>query len=165
MISKFLSIVFVAVVLVAGAAAQAPWQKIRSVEGKFVQDLPCAAEFKSDNLARSGQPQFLKSYSCLSGGVYYATSFTDLQGSFDIKNELNRNRDDFVKTLGAAVISERSIYSNTGIEFSARSSDKTAVVRFFFVGNRLYSLLVAKRLDTANVMENSKFFSSFALAG
>ncbi len=154
----------IALIFAAGALAQQPWQKVRSVEGKFNAEIPCETpRFKSENIAGSGMTQ--TTYTCVGDGTAYIISFTDYSDSFTKVTSLKAEMEGFAKGFQGTVISQRMIFSNTGVEFQAKSDAGTATVRLFYVGNRMYGLVAVKAADVTLPLNSEKLFSSFVLAG
>lgn len=101
----------------------------------------------------------------LLGWVDYDPAF-----NFDIKKELEANRDKFVKGVKAKVIDSTTIVSGTylGLEFTARKTGQFFKSKVFVVGRRPYQLIVAfpeKDASAPDLIRNAdRFFSSFRVA-
>lgn len=95
------------------------------------------------------------------GWVDYAAGF-----QFDTNAEIKANRDSFIKSLNAGLISEKNITlgSNPGLEFTGkREPDVFINARVYIIGKRPYILAVAMR-GTEDKQAVNRFFSSFKLA-
>ena len=156
----------IALVFAAGAVAQEPWQEVRSVEGKFKAEIPCETpRFKSEKIAGSSSVMTQTTYTCVGDGTAYIISFTDYSDPFVKVSSLKAEMEGFAKGFQGTVISQRMIFSNTGVEFQAKSDAGTATVRLFYVGNRMYGLVAVKAADVTLPLNSEKLFSSFVLAG
>ena len=94
----------------------------------------------------------------LIGWVDYDPSF-----NFDRQQELEANRDNFVKGVKATLMDSRplTIDGYQGIEFIAESEERRFKSRVFMVGRRPYQIVVVSLKGEDDSVNVSRFFNSF----
>ncbi len=98
----------------------------------------------------------------LVGWVDYDPKF-----NFGVQAELEANRDNFVKSLKATLLSTTPIKLGThpGIEFRAEVTGQADIVsRVYIVGRRPYQLITVIPAGRDGSANRARFFSSFQLA-
>jgi hypothetical protein len=98
----------------------------------------------------------------------YAVVWTDYHLKFDmnVQDELEVNRDAFVKSLDAKLLSTTPIKlgEHPGIEFKAEMPGKADIVaRIYVVGRRPYALTILSPVGRDSSAGRERFFSSFRL--
>lgn len=95
------------------------------------------------------------------GWVDYGPQF-----NFGVQAELNANRDNFVKSLKATLLSTTPIKlgDHPGIEFRAEVAGKADIVsRVYVVGRRPFQLITVTPAGRDSSANRERFFSSFRL--
>lgn len=99
------------------------------------------------------------------GTVSYVIAWVDYDPSMNlnIQGELEANRDNFVKGVGATLLETTpiSLKGSPGLLFTAERAETFYTSRVYVIGRRPYQLLVATRKGEDHAVEISKFFSSF----
>lgn len=153
----------------APAQTQADWVKFSPPGAPFTVLLPA-------------QPKEDKKTSDSPHGPYTTTLYTsaspqrelygvgwvdyDPKFNFGVQSELEANRDNFVKSLKATLLSTTPIKLGThpGIEFKAVIEGKADIVsRVYIVGRRPYQLVTLTPAGRDNAANRERFFSSFQL--
>jgi hypothetical protein len=102
------------------------------------------------------------------GSVTYVIAWVDYAATvkLDIQGELEANRDNFIKGVGATLLETTpiSLKGSPGILFTAEKDTLFYTSRVYVVGRRPYQLLVATRKGEDHAAEISKFFSSFEVS-
>jgi hypothetical protein len=151
-------------------AAQAPpeWQRYSDSIGRFSVLVPgvlAAQPPSSDNagtyytftLAQEGRRAYVVAY----GDMTY--DMNDPQG------ELDANRDSFVKSLSASVVSEHRFSSAQPVgqvpaaEFTCQSAEWECRARTFILGRRGYQIVVLNRPGSASALDADRFLDSFQI--
>ncbi|MFS8084269.1 MAG: hypothetical protein ACMG6H_01430 [Acidobacteriota bacterium] len=98
--------------------------------------------------------------------VFYEAGYVDYAPSFrlDAAQELEANRDSFLKTINAKLIDSKKITldGRSGIEFTADGNQASIKSRIYLFGSRMFQITVASgkgRDESDNV---NRFLASFA---
>jgi hypothetical protein len=173
---NFLFTVLLALALIPAAHAQSSdWIPVTSSDGNFSILVPSQPTFNSSpgeiNAQDSATGATLAKkvrfttnlYTAKNENEVYLFGWADYEPgfTFDVQGELRANRDNFVKGLGAELVSERkiSLGGNPGLEFSARKDTMYIQSRVYIFGKRPY-ILIAISTDP-KVPRADKFFTSF----
>lgn len=178
--TKFLFIFLILTVAGFANGQTDEWISYSSDEGNFSVSLP--NEPTPSTMNGEGQPKDVKTGKPLAKKVrftyndvtsksdqsFYLVGWVDYEAgfNFDAKAELKANRDNFIKELGATIISEKPIKlgASQGIEFVAEKSPNAYIKgRVYIIGRRPY-MLVALTLDKENT-DVEKFLDSFKMNG
>lgn len=168
------NILAVLVVLIAfsSALAQAPtdWVKFSPPGSPFTILLPAQPNEDKKVTEHSTGPYTTTLYTVVSpqrelflvGWVDYDPKF-----KFGVQAELEANRDNFVKSAKATLLSTTPIKLGThpGIEFKAEMPGRADIVsRVYIVGRRPYQLIAVMPLGRDSSAMIERFFSSFKLS-
>lgn len=164
--TKFLLIALMTV----GTFAQAPspssplaqtplgWQRFSHPDGRFSVLVPAAP--------RTNAPTSDKA------GTYYTFTVTHAGRAYDMTEpqvELNSNRDSFISSLKATLVSEHRFYSNQpvgqvpAIEFTCESPEWECRSRTFIMVRRGYQVAVLTRRGTVSSLDADRFLDSFQI--
>ena len=159
--------------LVYGQASE--WVKFSSAEGNFSVSLPTEPTLQAGESeitpkdARTGAPlakkvrAATKLFLSRGEGEAYMVGWADYEAgfTFDTNGELLANRDNFVKGLGAELVTEKKITfgSSPGLEFTAKKDTTFFRSRVYIFGRRPYLLVAVS--GNPDVPNANKFFSSF----
>ena len=152
-------------VAVVGASAQ-DWVKIAPAGQGFEVMMPGTVEPSIETKAGPEGPVTTTLYILRAPTGVFLVGYADYDPkfNFDIRAEINANRDNFMKSFKDGKIlgeKERSVGGGPGIEFTADLNATTFMTsRVFVIGRRPYQLafISAKGSDQADA---AKFFDSF----
>ncbi len=150
-----------------GFQTDAGWPRFSSDEGRFSVLTPCTPTTEVKNQDSPVGPYTIHSFICRAGNAIYWFGWVDYAPTFkfDVQAEINANRDNFIKGIGATVLAEKKLTldGNPGIEFTAQSSDIQFIKsRVYIVGSRPYQLATVTN-DKDEQVNVDKFLSSFTL--
>ncbi len=158
--------------LVAFAQENSAWISFTSHEGRFTVLMPAKPkiEVKDTDTAQGTLPLHLISAS--NENAYFLISYNDFPNVDEANKQaaLEAGRTGAIESMGGQLVSERkiSIGSNPGLEFSAKKvsegSEIIANARLYFVGHRLYQMLVLAYKPHADSPDIQKFLTSFELS-
>ncbi len=101
------------------------------------------------------------------GTVSYVIGWVDYEPTMklNIQGELEANRDNFVKGVGATLLETKpiSLKGNPGLLFTAEKGTTFYTSRVYVINRRPYQLLVATRRGEDHAAEISRFFNSFEI--
>lgn len=155
----------------AAAALQAakPWEKFTSRPGRFNVLMPGAPQEKKETKQGAGPLFPLNNYLYTSQeeGAIYLVGWVDYNPAarLNVRGELAANRDNFLKSLNARLVSEKPIKlgAHPGIEFTGDNAQTSFSARVYVVGQRPYMLAALTIKGRGAPAQPEKFFSSFAL--
>jgi hypothetical protein len=160
-----------AAALTAGAQAPADWVKFSPPGSPFTVQLP--AEPKADSKTSQGPHGPFTTHlfsSATPAREIYMVGWVDYDPKFNfgVQAELNANRDNFIKSIKATLLSTTPIKlgAHPGIEFKAELAGKADIVsRVYIVGRRPYQLIAVTPAGRDSSAGRQRFFSSFQLGG
>ena len=106
----------------------------------------------------------LHSFNVTVGRATYVASYSDyLPGKLDPATALTANRDKFLKSLQATLVSNREITmdGHTGIEFTSETPAANVKSQLFLIGNRMYQIVTFVFRDVDETTNVNRFFDSF----
>jgi hypothetical protein len=153
--------------LAASAQAPAPWVKFSPPGSPFTLLMPAQPKEEKKTSESPNGPYTTYLYSSVSperelylvGWVDYDPKF-----KFGVQAELNANRDNFIKSVKATLLSTTPIKlgAHPGIEFRAAVEGKADIVsRVYIVGRRPYQLITVTPAGRDSSANRERFFSSF----
>lgn len=158
------------VALTASAQTPADWVKFSPPGSPFTILLPSEPKEEKTTTESPVGPYTTYLYSSVSPerGIYLVGWVDyDPKFQFGVQAELEANRDNFVKSLKATLLSTTPIKLGThpGIEFEAELPEKFDIVsRVYIVGRRPYQLIAVTPVGSDVSAQRERFFSSFQLA-
>ena len=175
-VANLLSAVVVILIGVMGSGAYAQensaWTSFTSAEGRFTVLMPAKpnTEVKDTNTAQGNLALHL--FSAANDNGYFLISYNDFPNvdETNVQTALEAGRTGAIESMGGELVSERkiSIGNNPGLEFRAKKISEgpeiIANARLYFVGHRLYQLLVLAYKPHADSPDIQKFLTSFELA-
>lgn len=155
--------------LTAPAQTPAGWVKFSPPGAHFTVMLPTEAKENKETAQSPNGPYTTYLYTATSterelylvGWVDYDPKF-----NFGVQAELEANRDNFVKSMNAKLLSTTPIKLGThpGIEFKAEVTGRAEIVsRVYIVGRRPYQLIMLSPAGQDSTASRERFFSSFKL--
>ena len=140
------------------------WVKFISDEGHFSVLVPDSPTEKTETTDSTHGPYTTHLF-IVKGTTVYLIGWVDYDPSFEFNRqaELEANRDNFVKGLGATLLSTRStvISGYSAIEFTAQTAEKIFKSRVLLVGRRPYQIVIGSPKGTDDTVNVNRFFSSF----
>jgi hypothetical protein len=143
------------------------WIKFTNDEGRFSVLVPDTPTEKKETTPSQHGPYTTHLF-IVRGATVYLIGWVDYDPSFNFNRqaELEANRDNFVKGLGATLLTSRAtvISGYSAIEFTAETPEKIFKSRVLLVGRRPYQIVIGSpkgQDDTPNV---NRFFSSFKVS-
>lgn len=106
----------------------------------------------------------LHSFNVTVGRATYVASYSDyLPGKLDPATALTANRDKFLKSLEATMVTSREITidGHTGIEFTGETPAANVKSQLFLIGNRMYQMVSFVFRDVDETRNVNRFFDSF----
>ena len=106
----------------------------------------------------------LHSFNVTAGRATYIASYSDyLPGKLDPTTALTANRDKFIKSLQATLISSREITidGRSGIEFTSETPAANVKSQMFLIGNRMFQTVAFVFKDVDETRNVDRFFESF----
>lgn len=165
-------VLFLVLIGLATASAQAPadWVKFSSPGSPFTILLPTQPKEEKKVSEHPSGPYTTTLYMSngpnrelfLVGWVDYDPKF-----NFGVQAELEANRDNFIKSTKATLLSTTPIKlgAHPGIEFKAEMTGKADIAsRVFIVGRRPYILVAVTPPGRDSSVVRERFFSSFKLS-
>ncbi len=167
-IPAVLSLVLLAA-LAAWAQAPADWVKFSPACSPFTVLLPSEPKENKKSTESPNGPYTTTLFTSVSPErEFYMVGWVDYDPKFNfgVQAELEANRDNFVKSLKATLLSTTPIKLGThpGIEFKAELTGKADIVsRVYIVGRRPYQLIMLSPAGRDSSASRERFFSSFRL--
>lgn len=169
MTKKILAVLFLALVTIQSVAAQehSDWIKFSPPGSPFTVLLPAQpTEQKKVNESSNGPFTTVLYMSKTPEREIYMVGWVDYDPAFNfgVQSELEANRDNFVKSLNATLLSTTPIKLGTypGIEFKAELTGRFDIVsRVYIVGHRPYQLIALAPVGVDASAARARFFSSF----
>lgn len=165
------AVLFGLIASVAFAQENSGWTSFTSPEGRFTVQMPTkpSIEVKDTDTAQGTLPLHLFSASNTTG--YFLVTYNDYPNvdSSNVQAALEAGQKGGVESLGGELLSTHKIAlgNNPGLEFSVKKisegSEVFANARMYFVGHRLYQILVLAYKEHADSPEIQKFLNSFQL--
>lgn len=171
MTKKTLAVLSIVMVSALSAWAQTPagWVKFSPPGSPFTVLMPSEPE-ESKNTADSPNGPYTTYLFTATGPTreIYLVGWVDYDPKFrfGVQAELEANRDNFVKSLKAKLLSTTPIKlgRHPGIEFKAELEGKADIVsRVYIVGRRPYQLIILTPTGRDSSANRARFFSSFKL--
>ena len=144
-------------------AQSSDWVKVAPAGGDFIVMMP--AEPKELELT-PGANFTARAHGVLIDDVIYICLSGDYAASIHLNPdaELAANRDNFLKTLNASLISTKKIEldGRAGLEFTGENAQTTFQSKVYIRGNRIYQIAVGVPKGTGDSANASRFLKSFA---
>lgn len=166
---RFLQITLITLAINSTPLAQdhAPdaWVKFTSEFGRFSVLLPERPTEQTETTPSEHGPYTTHLFVAKSAKSVFVIGYVDYDPSFNFKpqNELDANRDNFVKGIKATLINSRNLTLNgyQSLEFTAETADATFRSRVFIVGRRPYQVIVRTDKSFNDQEDTIRFFESF----
>jgi hypothetical protein len=161
-------LVFISSTLVLAQQLNAnPWVKFTSEPGRFSALLPVEPTQQTETTPSDHGDYTTHMFIAKAGSNVYVVAWVDYDASFQFRpdNELDANRDNFIKGLNATLLTSRKLILNgyQALEFTAETTEATFRSRVFIVGKRPYQLVVRTTKGFENKDNATRFFDSFTV--
>jgi hypothetical protein len=164
--TRFFSITLILAAFIAQAPAQTPpWTKFSSPEGRFSVLMPASPMPEEQGKdTRFGRVTMYFFTAGTEKGIFIVAYADYTMG--DVKQELDANRNSFLKGMKATLVSESDIklQENPGREIRAERDRLSIRSRIYLVGKRYYQVVAITPATLPGNLEAEKFLSSFELA-
>ncbi|HEV2836870.1 MAG TPA: hypothetical protein VGW58_16245 [Pyrinomonadaceae bacterium] len=141
------------------------WVKFNSPSGRFSVLMPETPQDKTETTQSEHGPYTTHLFVVRDTRNVYLIGWVDYDPSFNFNRqaELEANRDNFVKGIGATLLATRAtiIDGYSAIEFTAETSDRTFKSRVYMVGRRPYQIVIGYPKDEPDAGAINRFFNSF----
>ena len=143
------------------------WVTFKSEPGRFSILLPEIPTDRTETIQSEHGPYTTHLFVVKTAKSVFLLGWVDYDPSFNfsIPQELDANRDNFVKGLKATLLTTNNLTRDgyQALDFTAENADSTYISRVYMVGRRPYQLVAGTfkgKEDEANV---AKFFGSFKI--
>lgn len=147
--------------------AETAWVKFTSENGRFSALLPEQPKEQTETIPSEHGPYISHLLVAKSGSNIFAIGWVDYDPSFNFKplNELDANRDNFLKGVKATLVNSRNLILNgyQSLEFTAETAEATFKSRVFIVGRRPYQIVVRSDKGLEDPENTLRFFDSFTV--
>ena len=144
-----------------------PWVKFTSEPGRFSALLPVQPTQQTETTPSDHGDYTTHMFVARSGSNIYIVAWVDYDPSFQFRpnNELDANRDNFIRGLKATLVSSHNLKLNgyQALEFTAETTEATFKSRVFIVGRRPYQLVVRTDKGLEDKENATRFFESFTV--
>jgi hypothetical protein len=165
--SRFFAIsLILSAVCVAEAFAQTPpWTKFSSPEGRFSVLMPAAPLREEQSKDARGNKVVMHFFTAGSQQGIFIVAYADYKMG-GVKQELDANRDSFLRGMKATLVSESDIklQENPGREIRAERDRLSIRSRIYLVGTRYYQVVAITPATLPGNLEADKFLASFELS-
>lgn len=150
--------------LVEAFAQSPPWTKFSSPEGRFSVLMPANPLREEQSKDMRGVKVVMRFFTAGSEKGLFIVAYADYQMGV-ARQELDANRDSFLRGMKATLISESDIklQENPGREIRAERDRLSIRSRIYLVGNRYYQAVAITPATFPGNLEADKFLTSFEL--
>lgn len=143
------------------------WVKFASDEGRFSVLVPEIPTDKTETKDSQHGPYTTHLFIVRDTNSVYLIGWVDYHPDFNFNRqvELEANRDNFVKGIGASLISSQAsvIDGYSAIEFTAETVDRIFKSRVYMVGRRPYQIVIGTPKGVDESVKKNRFFESFKI--
>jgi hypothetical protein len=147
------------------SAQQTPaWTKFSSPEGRFAVMMPAEPMREEQSKETRAGKVVMHFFTVGSPQGIFVVAYADYQIG-NAKQELDANRDSFLKGMQATLVSESDIklQENPGREIRAARDKLSITSRMYLVGKRYYQVMAITPATLPASLEAGKFLTSFEL--
>lgn len=141
------------------------WAKFTSDEGRFSVVMPGVPEDKVETKPSDHGPYTTHLFVLRNDRNVFLIGFVDYDPSFNFNRqaELEMNRDNFIKGIGATLLTTRSIKIDgyPVLEFTAEGPQRIFTSRVYMVGRRPYQIVIGSPKGVDDSVNINRFFNSF----
>jgi hypothetical protein len=157
---------FVCLAFVSRAVAQdaSTWTRFTSPEGRFSVMMPAEPAREEQSKLVRGRLVMMRFFTAGVGQGVFIVAYADYRMG-NVKQELDANRDSFLKGMQATLISESDIKlrENPGREIRATRDKVSIRSRIYLVGRRYYQAVAITPATLPANLEADRFLNSFEL--
>jgi hypothetical protein len=144
------------------------WVKFISDEGHFSVLMPEIPTDKTETVQSEHGPYTTHLFIVRDTTSVYLIGWVDYHPEFNFnrQQELEANRDNFVKGINATLLTTRStiIDGYNALEFTAETGDRIFKSRVYMVGRRPYQIVIGSPKGQDDSISTNKFFNSFKIS-
>ena len=144
------------------------WAKFSSDEGRFSVVIPGIPEDKVETKPSDHGPYTTHLFILRNQQHVFLIGYVDYDPSFNFNRqaELEMNRDNFIKGLGATLLTTRSLKIDgySVLEFTAENPQKVFTSRVYMVGRRPYQIVIGSPKGVDDSVNINRFFNSFKVS-
>lgn len=167
MLSRFFIItLIISAAFVSEALAQAqPWTRFNSPEGRFSVLMPANPLREEQTKEVRGDKVVMRFFTAGSEQGVFIVAYADYKMG-PAKQELDANRDSFLRGMKATLISESDIklQENPGREIRAERDRLSIRSRIYLIGNRYYQVVAITPATLPGNLQADRFLASFELS-
>lgn len=143
------------------------WTRFTSDKGRFTVLMPGFPEDKVETTQSDHGPYTTHLFILRQESLVFLIGFVDYDPSFNFNRqaEMEMNRDNFVKGIGAVLLNTRplTIDGYPALEFSAEANGRIFRSRVYMVGRRPYQIVIGSPKGQENTTFIDRFFKSFKI--
>ena len=144
------------------------WVRFTSEEGHFSVMMPETPTDKAETTQSEHGPYTTHLFIVKDTTSVYLIGWVDYHPDFNFnrQQELEANRDNFVKGINAKLLTTRAtiIDGYSAIEFTAETGDRLFKSRVYMVGRRPYQIVIGSPKGQDDSINTNKFFNSFKIS-
>jgi hypothetical protein len=144
------------------------WVKFTSEEGHFSVMMPETPTDKTETVQSEHGPYTTHLFIVRDTTSVYLIGWVDYhpEWNFNRQQEMEANRDNFVKGINAKLLNTRStiIDGYSALEFTAETGDRIFKSRVYMVGRRPYQIVIGSPKGQDDSVITNKFFNSFKIS-
>ena len=152
----------------APSADNGGWVKFTSDLGRFTVLMPEIPTDKTETTSSEHGPYTTHLFIVRDATNVYLIGWVDYDPNFNFnrQQELEANRDNFVKGIKATLLNSRylTIDGYQVLEFSAETPDRVFKSRVYMVGRRPYQIVIGTPKGQDDSVALNRFFNSFKVA-
>jgi hypothetical protein len=141
------------------------WVKFTSEAGRFSVLMPEIPKDKTETKDTEHGPYTTHLFIVRDTTSVYLIGWVDYdpEFNFNLKSEMEANRDNFVKGISAKLLTTRELKIDgyPALEFSAETADRIFKSRVYMVGRRPYQIVIGSPKDLDDSANLNRFFNSF----
>jgi hypothetical protein len=165
--SRFFALAFFACLMLAARASaqETPaWTKFSSPEGRFAVMMPGQPLREEESKQTLAGKVVMRFFTVGSPQGIFVVAYADYPMG-NVKQELDANRDSFLRGMQATLVSESDIklQENPGREIRATREKLAIRSRIYIVGTRYYQVMAITPATLPAGLEADKFLTSFEL--
>jgi hypothetical protein len=144
------------------------WVSFTSEEGRFTVLMPEIPTDQAKTVQSEHGPYTTHLFIVRDTGNVYLIGWVDYDPRFNFnrQQELEANRDNFVKGVKAKLVDSRAVMLDgyQAIEFIAETDDRVFTSRVYLVGRRPYQIVIGSPKGQDDPVSLHRFFNSFKIS-
>jgi hypothetical protein len=163
--NRFFAFILCLTFIGQASAQTKEWTKFSSPEGRFSILMPVQPVSDDQTKVTAVGKVVMRFFTARAAGGVFIVAYADYAMG-ETKQELDANRDTFLKGMKATLVSESDIklQENPGREIRAARDQLSIRSRIYLVGKRYYQTVAITPATLPGNLEADKFLTSFELA-